>query len=141
MSPTTRWRVAALLPTALLLAMATRQIVLTRTASLTPWKGGGFGMFSTTDDVGRRRVRVFVMAPDRHEEIAIASALADLADQAAAQPDGPHLQQLGDAVAARERRHGRDVVGVRVECWNVHYSSTLAATETLLRVLVYNPRS
>ena len=43
---------------------------LARTAGLSPWKGGGFGMFSTTDDAGRRRVRVFVSAPERSEEIA-----------------------------------------------------------------------
>ena len=52
------------LPVALLLAVAGAQMTLARTAGLSPWKGGGFGMFSTTDDAGRRRVRVFVSAPD-----------------------------------------------------------------------------
>jgi hypothetical protein len=56
-----RWR--TILPVALLVAVASVQVVLTRTAGLSPWKGGGFGMFSTTDDSGRRRVRVFVTAP------------------------------------------------------------------------------
>ena len=45
------WR--TLLPVAVLLAVAARQVVLTHTAGLSPWKGGGFGMFSTTDDAGR----------------------------------------------------------------------------------------
>ena len=49
------------------------QVTLARTAGLSPWKGGGFGMFSTTDDAGRRHVRVFVSAPERSEEIAIAA--------------------------------------------------------------------
>jgi hypothetical protein len=60
-----RWR--TILPVALLVSVACVQIILTRTSGLSPWKGGGFGMFSTTDDSGRRRVRVFVSAPDRSE--------------------------------------------------------------------------
>ena len=76
------WRAA--LPVALLLAVAGAQVTLTRTAGLSPWKGGGFGMFSTTDDAGRRWVRVFVSAPERSEEIAIAPSLEDAAKRAAA---------------------------------------------------------
>jgi hypothetical protein len=49
------WRAA--LPVALLLAVAGVQVTLTRTSGLSPWKGGGFGMFSTTDDTGRRSRR------------------------------------------------------------------------------------
>ena len=55
----------AAIPVALLLAVAAVQVTLARTAGLSPWKGGGFGMFSTTDDAGRRRVRVFVSAAER----------------------------------------------------------------------------
>ena len=36
------------MPTALLLAVGLTQIVLTFTTGLTPWKGGGFGMFAFT---------------------------------------------------------------------------------------------
>ena len=49
--PRADWR--ALLPVALLMAVATVQVILATAAGLTPWKGGGFGMFSTTDDGGR----------------------------------------------------------------------------------------
>ena len=34
------------MPAALLLAVGLTQIVLTFTTGLTPWKGGGFGMFA-----------------------------------------------------------------------------------------------
>ena len=63
-----------------------RRSTLARTAGLSPWKGGGFGMFSTTDDAGRRLVRVFVSAPERSEEIAIAPSLEDAAARAAVLP-------------------------------------------------------
>ena len=42
-------RIATILPGALLVAVACSQLYLTRTAELTPSKGGGFGMFSVTD--------------------------------------------------------------------------------------------
>ena len=93
-----RWR--TVLPAAMLVTVASVQVVLTRTAGLTPWKGGGFGMFSTTDDSGRRRVRVFVTAPDRSEEIAISPSLEDAAARAAVLPSG----RLLDAPGASRRR-------------------------------------
>jgi len=75
------WR--ALLPVALLIVVAGAQVTLARTAGLSPWKGGGFGMFSTTDDGGRRYVRIFVTAPERSEEISIAPSLENAARRAA----------------------------------------------------------
>ena len=38
------------IPPALLLAVWLMQVVLTQTHTLTPWKGGGFGMFSVVTD-------------------------------------------------------------------------------------------
>jgi hypothetical protein len=37
------------LPAAILILVALLQLYLTQTANLSPWKGGGFGMFGTTD--------------------------------------------------------------------------------------------
>ena len=45
-------------PSALLIAVCLLQLVLARTDGLTPWKGGGFGMFSTVDGGANRRMRV-----------------------------------------------------------------------------------
>ena len=35
---------------ALLLAIASAQMLLARTSDLSPWKGGGFGMFASVDE-------------------------------------------------------------------------------------------
>lgn len=130
------WR--AVLPVGLLVAVACTQVTLSRTANLSPWKGGGFGMFSTTDDQGRRRVRVFVSAPDRSEEIAISPSLADAAMRAAVLPGDFELVRLARRVVARERRYQRAVETVRIEAWRIEYSrDTLAATTHLIRDLVY----
>ncbi len=130
------WR--AVLPVGLLVAVACTQVTLSRTANLSPWKGGGFGMFSTTDDVGRRHVRVFVTAPDRSEEIAIPPSLEDAATRAAVLPGDVMLSRLARGVVARERRYRRAVETVRIEAWRIEYApDTLAATTHLIREFVY----
>ena len=130
------WR--ALLPVGLLLAVAGAQITLARTADLSPWKGGGFGMFSTTDDAGRRLIRVYVTAPDRSEEIGIAPSIEDAARRAAVLPTDARLTDLARRVIDRERRYERPVESVRIETWRIEYSpATLAASSQLIREFVY----
>jgi hypothetical protein len=134
--PRAGWR--ALVPVALLITVAGAQITLARTANLSPWKGGGFGMFSTTDDAGRRRVRVFVAAADRSEEIAITPSLEDAAIGAAVLPSDRQLTRLARRVIERERRNHRPVDGVRIETWRIEYApSTLAAASRLIRDFKY----
>jgi hypothetical protein len=132
-----RWR--TLLPVALLVAVAGGQVVLTRAFALSPWKGGGFGMFSTTDDSGRRRIRVFVTAPDRSEEIAITPSLEHAAARATMLPSNGLLTGLALRVIAREHRYGRPVQTVRIETWRVVYApDTLTPTVRLARDFTYH---
>jgi hypothetical protein len=117
------------LPVLILVAVAAVQIGLSRTAALTPWKGGGFGMFATSDHGGQRTLRIVVEAPERSEEIAISPSLQDAADRATALPGDRQLARLARLVAAREQRHGRPVDTVRIDCWQTdHDPQTLAAT-------------
>jgi len=130
------WR--ALLPVALLIVVAGAQVTLARTAGLSPWKGGGFGMFSTTDDGGRRYVRIFVTAPERSEEISIAPSLENAARRAAVLPLDAQLSTLARLVVARERRYQRQVDAVRIQNWRIEYApETLAATPHMTREFLY----
>lgn len=130
------WR--AVLPVSLLIVVAGIQVMLATTAGLTPWKGGGFGMFSTTDDGGRRYVRIFVSAPERSEEMAVPPSLSDAAKRAASLPGETQLARLAQGVIQRERRYGRAVDAVRIETWRIEYArDTLAATSHLIREYVY----
>ena len=130
------WR--ALLPVSVLIVVACAQVTLATTAGLTPWKGGGFGMFSTTDDGGRRHVRIFVSAVERSEEITISPSLGDAARRAAVLPRDAELSRLARRVVERERRHRRPVEMVRIETWRVEYArDTLTATTRLTREFVY----
>lgn len=64
--PPRQWRplVLGLAAPAVLAAVALTQVVLTQTRDLTPWKGGGFGMFSSVDLESHRAVRAYLGTPD-----------------------------------------------------------------------------
>src|SRR4029450_5247762 len=100
-----RW--AEALPAVLLGIIAGGQLVLARTANLTPWKGGGFGMFSTLAPGAFRRVSVVADAPERSEPIEIPESLQETAGRAVNCPADWLLRRLAAEVAARGRRHGR----------------------------------
>jgi hypothetical protein len=127
-----RWWAA--LPALLLTIVATVQIVLTHVTMLSPWKGGGFGMFATLDGRPFRYARMFVSAPQRSEELAVPPSLEELVAQTEMLPGDAQLERLSHAVVARERRHGRPVQDVRIEVWRVEFAKgSLMPRDRLLR--------
>jgi hypothetical protein len=120
-------------PTVLLLAVASTQMVLARTAHLSPWKGGGFGMFASVDGLPFRWVRLYVFAAERSEEIALPASLDDQARRVVTWPHRRSMERLARAVIARERRRQQPVETVRVEVWRAEVSPTLDVVETLMR--------
>jgi len=122
------------LPTALLIAVAVSQIALARLADLSPWKGGGFGMFATTDGTAYRFIRLVVDGPGRSEELSVPASLDEAAMRAQLFPADHFLRTLAQAIADREQRHGRPVSSVRVEAWRIVFDGVpLRGTEQRLR--------
>ena len=120
------------------MAVASVQVVLTRTSGLSPWKGGGFGMFATTDGLAFRHVRLTVDAPGRSEQLIVSPSLQEPAARASLFPSDRRLTALGRAVAARERRRGQPVASVRIDVARVDFDGDpLVATERTLRQFVY----
>jgi hypothetical protein len=103
--------VLRLLPPAVLLAIFATQVALVRTTALTPWKGGGFGMFSTLVHGAHRRATVVVHAPDRSE--ASRSPHPSKTKRAPWRAVRSSLRRLAVAVAG-ERRHERPVSSVAI---------------------------
>ena len=128
-------RLAIAGPTALLLAVASAQMVLARTGDLSPWKGGGFGMFASVDGLPFRWVRLYVFAPDRSEELALPASLEDQAHRVVTWPHRRALEDLARAVLAREQRRQQPVETVRVEVWRADVSPSLDVVETRMREL------
>jgi hypothetical protein len=129
---------ATRLPPFILMVVAIAQVVLTHTGNLTPWKGGGFGMFSTLDHGAYRGITIVVNGKDRSETIDIPPSLAESAARAAAYPSRWLLQSLAAGVFARERRYGRDVRRVTLTAWRTDFDrASLRATDRTLRIFVY----
>jgi hypothetical protein len=123
---------------AVLVVVATMQVVMAKTAGLTPWKGGGFGMFSTLDHGAYRGVDILLEAPERSESQHVPPSLEELAARAANCPVEWLLRDLAAAVVARERRYDRPVTTVTLTVWSTRFDpSSLAASEVPLRTFVY----
>jgi hypothetical protein len=129
----------ATFPSLILTVVAISQIALARTVALTPWKGGGFGMFSTLDHGAFRGVDVVVEAADRSEAQVIPPSLEEIAARAATCPSEWLLRRLAEGVVARERRYERPVTTVKLTVWRTDFNpATLHATEKTSRVFVYD---
>ena len=127
-------RYAELLPALLLALVACGQLVLARTGDLTPWKGGGFGMFSTLDHGAFRRVTIVVDAPDRSEAIEIPDSLEETAARVVNFPSAWLIRKLATGIVARERRYDRPVSRVTIQVWRTVFNpGSLHAEERSLR--------
>jgi hypothetical protein len=126
-------RLAIGTPVALLLTVASAQMLLARTSDLSPWKGGGFGMFASVDGQPFRWARIYVFAAERSEEIAIPPSLDDQVRRVATWPRQTALEALARSVIAREQRQQRPVESVRIEIWRADISPELDVSETLMR--------
>ena len=132
-----RWRMW--IPAALLVVVASTQIVLARTADLSPWKGGGFGMFATSDGTSTRFVRLYVRGPDRSEEIAMQPSFERAAARAQLFPSTALMRRLAAAVAAREQRYQRPVTDVTVQVWRTTFTpGPLRANDSMIRELTFD---
>ncbi len=133
------YRLISYIPAFLLIVIAVYQIHLAYTAGLSPWKGGGFGMFSSTQPGLARYVRIFVSAPDRSEELDVPQSLIDPADRAATLPTDRQMRKLAIRIVEREQRKQQPVAQVRIEAWCSEYDKvTLASVTTRIRDYVYN---
>jgi hypothetical protein len=90
---------ARFLPCWLLLGVALSQLWLTQAEGLSPWLGGGFGMFSTTDVGSRRHVHAVARYPGLELELPRPPELADLEERTRALPSEARLRELARAWA------------------------------------------
>ena len=120
----------AFIPTFLLIVVACVQIYLARTANLTPWKGGGFGMFSTTDGNANRYLRVYITGPQRSEEILIKPSLEDLAMRAQMYPGNSQLEKLAKSILKDQQKKNLPAQSVRIEVWRIQYDKQMLKPTT-----------
>ena len=120
----------------MLTALALSQIYLVRTASLSPWAGGGFGMFSTPDAPRSRVVRAYVLTPGVRREIPVPDYLADAALRAAAMPTDSRLAALAREIADLPTPEAGPPRAVVIEVWKAEYDpETLAPSPRIVKSL------
>jgi len=84
----------------LLITVAFIQIVRAHWLDQSPWKGGGFGMFSTVDSPGARFLRVTLVLPGADVPVDVPGALGGLARLARTVPSESNLERLAEALLA-----------------------------------------
>lgn len=119
------------LPPFLLVAVATAQIVAAKTTSISPWLGGGFGMFATTDSWSRRHLHAVALRPGLREELDIPSYLRDDVRRALALPNERHLSLLAHELAILDAEEGDPNAGpleaISIRVFRLHFDrDTLA---------------
>ena len=127
-------RFIILLPPLLLVAVALNQLRLSATESLSPWSGGGFGMFASTDSPGSRHLHVYVHNAGVRKEIAFPASLQTQVLRATTLPSRYRLEQLARAVAVAESGSSFSWDEIVVEVWaNDYQPDTLMPLAGLLR--------
>jgi hypothetical protein len=130
-----RWRrwLPYLAP-AILVFVALNQIALAHFTMLTPWKGGGFGMFST---VAHRELRVYIVKEGQDDE-RLRVRTGRLTHRARNYPNDKSLSALATALAVGGGKSLESVVAIRVEVWHtVFEQSNTTMTYELLHDLTY----
>lgn len=79
----------------ILLLIALFQLIQAGTRGLSPWKGGGFGMFSTVESPSSRVVKAYLGTPQGRIPVQIPGRFKKLEQRIRTQPS----QQAGDALA------------------------------------------
>ena len=126
---TRRW--LPILPALLLAAVASHQVYAVHAQGMTPWKGGGFGMFSSTDAGPARRLRVSLLRGSSSIEVDVPETLSQVAERARTLPTAEHLEALGRAMTHALPDSAGVYRALRVEFWRVRFDHALEPSWTL----------
>jgi hypothetical protein len=118
------------LPVLLLVVIAGVQIVLAVHRDLNPWKGGGFGMFSTVDSPAGRHLEVFASGPGFETRVDLSSVSLAARHRAAFYPSRRHLEDVARRVRADWPAETREV---RVVVWSLEGDPHLPSLRRALR--------
>ena len=132
--------VLRMLPCTLLILVAGHQLCLVYTQQLTPWLGGGFGMFSTIDDGVNRYLRVTLLGPHGQEPVQVPDELDEHRDRVRSLPSARAMQRFAAALAPLYAAEGMHFTSIRVEVWRTAYTTTqMRPIDRLIGVTQWKP--
>ena len=137
-----------LLPLTILVVVATFQLALSNFNSLSPWKGGGFGMFSSLKNPGMRRVHVRLNFADGQEKLVSSKQFSKMAvyDQLRSFPKEAKLLEFIEEIKLLKWKHrhgdsddylridslGQSAVEIEVEINELIYEKGKVRAEKIL---------
>ena len=102
------------LPVVLLLCVALNQLRLVYFHDLSPWSGGGFGMFSTTDAATDRHLHIDEITPAWRREVEAPYDFEDAVRGVLALPSDAQMQKLAERMVARGLLNSGSSVEIQV---------------------------
>ncbi len=116
------------LPIIALITVALVQIVTAQRTELSPWKGGGFGMFST---FVQRTVEVYATLPNDSGELIETKLDPPRSLELAARhyPNQRHSRRLASWASRRRSDTGVPATNVRVEVWQLVFDPVTHSLE------------
>jgi hypothetical protein len=110
------------------------QLWLAQHGRLSPWSGGGFGMFSTTDSPAHRHLHAFVANESVMREVRLPEAWQERVLRVTTLPSRERVAALASDIAALESGGAVRWDQVTVQVWAVDYDPvTLVLSGRLLR--------
>ena len=125
------------LPVIVFFLIAANHFYLVKTAHLTPWLGGGYGMFSTTDYGPSRFIKVYgVKNSVIQEDIEIPEQLSMLARKVRGLPDNKNVGLFAEAIASYLQDNQHSFPVIRIEVLTTQYQpETLRPTYHKLNMI------
>ena len=115
------------LPIFLLLIVAAYHFFLVRTQHLSPWLGGGFGMFASTDVGSSRKLIVTAISKNGVEHpVKLMGHLEELHQRARGLPSSSQLDVLAHEIwkeLDKENTENKEfpLISLRIEVWKTNY--------------------
>ncbi len=120
------------LPTLLLVAIAVNQLILANFFSLSPWLGGGYGMFSTTDVGSNRHIHIYAKSEGIIKELIYPKELSDLALRTKSFPTDRNLDKFTRTIAQIEDDSA--LKSIEIQVWKSHFKTySLDPSSKILR--------
>jgi len=120
------------LPTLLLIAIAVNQLILANFFSLSPWLGGGYGMFSTTDVGSNRHIHIYAKSEGILKELIYPRDLKDIVIRTKSFPTDTNLRRLARRIS--EIEDDSALKSIEVQVWKSQYKSkTLHPSSKMLK--------
>lgn len=112
-------KVISFLPSVLIIVIAINQLILANFFDLSPWHGGGYGMFSTSDVGSNRHMHVYAKSEGILKELLYPEYLDDLALRTKSFPTNKNLKKFAYKIAEIEDDNSMNSIEVQV--WKSYF--------------------